>query len=253
MKRFNTQNLENKIVLASFTLCLIVATMAVYFYFFSQQFSLEFPGIKIYDAVYTINLLGAKGINFTVEVFGKDLEDNSVHLKGRVVGCGRGYFFLETEEKRIRIIEGPLGYKDVRASWIKIIPQYRFSVEALFRPRTGKKFTIIFSRCFYEGSVALDEASITPSKLLLLKSTFPELKGEERIEIKQLNNGIILRFLYPIPCKIAEKLVNSFNYTRFSTDYERYFLPAESMDEVKNLEKMLINRGAVLVNYHKAY
>ncbi len=253
MKRFNTQNLENKIVLTSFTLCLIVASIAVYFYFSSQGFSLEFSGIRIYDAIYTINLLTTKGINFTVEVLGKDLEGNVVDLKGRVVGCGKGYFFLETKSKRIRIVEGPLGYKDVRASWIKIVPQYRFSVEALFRPRAGKKFTIIFSHCFYEGSVALDGASITPSKLLLLESIFPELKGEERIEIKQLNTGIILRFLYPVPCEIAEKLVNSFNYTHFSTDYERYFLPAESMDEVKNLEKMLINRGAVLVNYHKAY
>ncbi len=253
MKRFDIQNLANKIVLASFALCLIVASTAVYFYFFSQKFSLEFPGIRIYDAVYTINLLGAKGINFTVEVFGKDLEDNDVHLKGRVVGCGKGYFFLETKEKRIRIVEGPLGYKDIRASRIKIIPHYRFSVEALFPPHAGKNFSVKFSDCFYEGSVALDKASITPSKLLLLESVFPELKGEERIEVKQLKNGIILRFLYPIPCKIAEELVNSFNYTHFSTTYERYFLPAESMSRVKSLEKMLISRGAVLVNYHKAY
>lgn len=218
-------------------------------YSFTAKTQLEYPGIRIYEVVNTIERLLSKGFDFEVVVEGKDYYDREIKLKGHVVNTGRGYFVLATENG-FRIIEGPLGTKDVRADKIKINVKEPVVIEAIFPPEKGKKLVLKnFEK--YKSSIVLKNSNMSLMEIQNLKNQFPDFYSvDKKIEFEFLKSDILIVLNYPVNTQAISKFLEKVNYTEFVTGYSYYYTYANSEEEAKKKIERLRKEGAVLVNFY---
>lgn len=233
----------------------VAITIAILFFpsSITEKTKIEYPGIRIYEAVNTIERLLYKGFDFEVEVEGKDYLNREVKLEGYVINTGNGYFILATEGNKsnnFRIVEGPLGSKDIRADKIRIIAKSPFVIEAIFPPQSGEKLLLKqFEK--YKSSIVFKNANISLIEIQKLKNIFPNFYSvDEKIKTKIFGNEILMVINYPVSTNSIAEFLKKINYTEFITGYNYYYTYANSEEEVKDKIEKLRKKGAVLVNFY---
>ncbi len=218
-------------------------------YSFTTKMQLEYPGIRIYETVNTIERLLSNGFNIEVTVEGRDYYDREIILKGSVINTGKGYFILATE-KGFRIVEGPLGVKDVKADRIRIKVNSPIVIEGVFPPEKGKKLLLKkFEK--YKSSIVFKNSNISLIEIQNLKNQFQNFYSvNKKMEFETLKNDILIVFNYPVDTEIISKFLDKVNYTEFITGYNYYYTYANSEEEAKEKIEKLRMEGAVLVNFY---
>ncbi len=117
---------KNNIVLSLGIFIVIIAAIGVILYNKPDN-SLQYDGVRIYDAIRKYNELSRKGFSVSADIRGRDSE-GLVNLNGEVVEGNSGFFVVRDGE-RYRLVEGPLGSQDIRADIITFSVEEPISIE----------------------------------------------------------------------------------------------------------------------------
>ncbi|MBN2330193.1 MAG: hypothetical protein JXC85_00080 [Candidatus Aenigmarchaeota archaeon] len=214
----------------------------------------RYNGVQIYDAIRDFRNLESRGFDVTVHVEGSS-GGQPFLASGGIVETYTGWFVLKTDDS-YRIVEGPMGSKDVLAGLIYFDVSPAFSVEAVYEPYESGTFSPRFSfeHGFRKvrGSIAFDKAEITSTAVQRLRDLNEEFYSvtPNRIQVTPFGTGIILDIKVPVPVSELEELVESIGSGRIRTGYMYYYTGADDEEDINEIKKDLESKGAVLVNYY---
>lgn len=211
----------------------------------------RYTGIQIYDAIRDFRNVEYRGFDVIVNVEG--MRNNMpITAKGRIIETSTGWFIMENESV-FRIVEGPMGSKDILANHIYFNVSPKVSVEAVFPPESSNN--LVFKKGFrkVKGSIAFDNARIEPTLLQELRNTDNGLYSltPSNIEVINYDNGFIIDIKVPVPVSEIEELVSRIESDRIQTGKMYYYTGAKSVEDVNDIREDLEKMGAILVNYHK--
>jgi len=211
----------------------------------------RYNGVQIYDAIRDLKGLDYRGFDITVHVEGKS-NNALLKMEGKVTETSAGWFIINSGNA-YRIVEGPMGSKDVLADLIYFDVTPRISVEAVFSPEKTGKF--LFKPGFRKvmGSIAFDNARIDPTLLQQLRNLNSEFYSLNpgRIEITTYGSGFILDMKSPVSISELEGLVGRIDSVSAQTGYMYYYAGADDENAIQNVRQEMEGKGAVLVNYYK--
>jgi hypothetical protein len=210
----------------------------------------RYTGIQIYDAVSEFRNLESKGFDVTVTVQGSS-EGEPVSLTGKIVETYAGWFVMKSSGA-YRIVEGPMGSKDVLASLIYFDVSPRISVEAVYPPG-GEGFSLRTGFRKVKGSIAFDGAEVTPTFLQRMRNENEEFYSltPNRIEVETFGSGFILDIKVPVTVAEVQYLLESVDAKGVQSGYMHYYTGADDEEDIGDVRKDLEAGGAVLVDYHK--
>ena len=214
----------------------------------------RYNGIQIYDAIRDFRDLESRGFDVVVHVEGTS-GNKPVKLSGQMAETYAGWFVMSDAGKEgiNRIVEGPMGSKDVLASLIYFDISPTISVEAVFEPEKAQKLDLKEGFRRVKGSLSFDDATISPTMLQELRN----LNGEfyaltpNRIEVIPFGSGFIMDIRVPVPVADLNGLVSRIGAGNVQTGYMYYYTEADDENDIPALRKDLEGKGAVIVNYHK--
>jgi hypothetical protein len=210
----------------------------------------RYTGIQIYDSIRDYNNLEDKGFDIVVNVQGTS-DDERVELSGRVVEKYAGWFVMRTGN-RYRIIEGPMGSKDVLSDLIYFNVSPRISVEAIFPPQKGE-FSFQEGYDKIRGSIAFDNAEIEPTLVQELRNMNEEFYSltPGRIDVATFGSGVIIDIKVPVDVEDLAAFMGSIDASEAQTGYMYYYTGVEDEDDIGDVKRQMESDGAVLVNYYK--
>ncbi len=211
----------------------------------------RYNGIQIYDAIRDFRSLESKGFDVVAHVQGTS-GGEPVQLSGPIVETYAGWFIMESGDV-YRIVEGPMGSKDVLASLIYFEVSPTLSVEAVFEPHESGAFEFEPGFRKVKGSMAFDNAVMTPTMLQDLRNLNAEFYSltPNRIEVTPFTTGFILDVKVPVPVSELQEFIGRIGSGNVRTGYMYYYTGADDEDDIPEIRQDLEGKGAVLVNYHK--
>jgi hypothetical protein len=211
----------------------------------------RYNGVQIYDAIRDFRSLEHRGFDVTVRVEGTS-NDKPVQLTGSIVETYAGWFILNSEGA-YRIVEGPMGSKDVLANLIYFDVSPTLSVEAVFEPETMTKFSLKEGFRKVRGSIAFDASSISPTLFQDIRNLNQEFYSltPNRIEVTQIGSGFVLDIKVPVRISEINELVSKIDSGEVRTGYMYYYKGADDENDIPEIRQDLEGKGAVLVNYYK--
>ena len=211
----------------------------------------SYSGIQIYDAIRDFRTLDSRGFEASATVVGK-ASGTPIVLKGAVVDTYPGWFIVDSEGMS-RIVEGPMGSNDVLADAISFEVSPRISVEAVYRPERSSAFRLRTGFRKVRGSIAFDNARMTPTLLQEIRNLNQELYSlsSGRVDVMTLGSGFILDIKSPLPVAQVARLVSGIGSDSVQTGYMYYYSGADDEKEIPNVRSQLEASGAILVNYYK--
>ena len=211
----------------------------------------RYPGVQIYDAIRDYKTLDPRGFDVLVRVEGKS-GGSPVALEGKVAEASTGWFIL-SQGGMDRIVEGPMGSKDVLADLIVFEVAPRISVEAVFPPQETERFSLREGFRKVKGSIALDDASLSPTAVQELRNLNQEFYSltPGRMEIVTIGSGLIMDIKVPIGTEELGRLLSGIAPGKVRTGYMYYYTGAEDEKQAEEIRSRLEGDGAVLVNYYK--
>lgn len=211
----------------------------------------KYTGIQIYDAIRDYGSLESRGFDVIVTVEG-DSNNLPLRLEGRIVETRPGWFTMNSGNM-YRIVEGPMGSKDILASFIYFNVSPGISVEAVFGPEKGENFAFRPGFRRVKGSIAFDNADIPPTLLQELRNSDQEFYSItfDRIEITPFKSGFIMDIKVPVRVSEIEGLVSKIENGNFQTGNMYYYTSADDENDIPAVRQNLEEMGAVLVNYYK--
>lgn len=214
----------------------------------------RYNGIQIYDAIRDYRTLESRGFDVVVHVEGSS-GGLPVALSGQMAETYAGWFVM-SDSSNVginRIVEGPMGSKDVLANLIYFDVSPKISVEAVFGPEKASELSLKEGFRRVKGSISFDDASITPTILQELRN----LNGEfysltpNRIAVIPFGSGFIMDIKVPVPVTELEGLIKKIGSGNVQTGNMYYYTEADDENEIPALRQDLEGKGAVIVNYHK--
>ncbi|MFH0956853.1 MAG: hypothetical protein V1813_03250 [Candidatus Aenigmatarchaeota archaeon] len=209
----------------------------------------RYSGIQIYDVVRDLRSLESNGFDITVNVQGTSA-GKAVDLTGKAAEIYTGWFLLKSGET-YRIIEGPMGSKDVLASAIHFDVSPAVSVEAVYPPERGPlRLKEGFRKV--RGSIAFDGASITPTVLQQARNANEEFYSllPGRIDVIPYGSGFILDVKVPVDVEDLSLLLSGINASSVQTGHMYYYASADDESDAQSIRESLQASGAILVNYY---
>jgi len=214
----------------------------------------RYNGVQIYDAIRDFRSLDYRGFDVMVRVEGTS-DSKPVQATGPVVETYAGWFIMKSGST-YRIVEGPMGSKDILASLIYFDVSPTISVEAVFEPGAATKTTgFAFEQGFRKvrGSIAFDDAAIPPTLLQDLRNLNQEFYSltPNRIEVTPFSSGFILDVKVPVSVSAMNELMSKIKGEDIRTGYMYYYTGVDDEDDIPSIRQDLEGKGAVLVNYYK--
>jgi hypothetical protein len=211
----------------------------------------RYNGVQIYDAIRDFKSLENRGFDVTVNVQGTS-GGEPLAASGRIVETYAGWFVLGTGGG-YRIVEGPMGSKDILANMIQFDVSPELSVEAVFGPVEGRTFSFREGFRKVKGSIAFEDAAITATMLQRLRDLNEEFYSltPNRIVVTSYGGGLILDIKVPVAIQELEELVGGLGSGMIRTGYMYYYGGADDEDDIPAIRQDLEGKGAVLVNYYK--
>jgi hypothetical protein len=209
----------------------------------------QYSGIQIYDVVRDLRSLESNGFDVTVSVQGTS-SGEPVSLTGKAVETYTGWLMIKSGNA-YRIVEGPMGSKDVLANAIYMDVSPKVSVEAVYPPGNGP-FRLRDGFRKVKGSIAFDGASIEPTALQKARNANEEFYSllPGRIEVIPYGTGFILDVEVPVDVEDLSVLLSGINATSVQTGYMYYYASADDENDAQRIRESLEADGAVLVNYY---
>ena len=227
----------------------IVAFIVIENVAFRPEGVFRYSGIQIYDVVRDLRSLESNGFDVTVNVQGTSAGE-PVSLTGKAVETYTGWLLLKSGDT-YRIVEGPMGSKDVLANAIYFDVSPKVSVEAVYPPQKGL-FRLKEGYRKVRGSIAFDDASIAPSVIQQARNANEEFYSllSGRIDVIPYSSGFILDVKVPVDVEDLSALISGIGSTSVQTGYMYYYASADDENDAQSIRESLEADGAVLVNYY---
>ena len=211
----------------------------------------RYTGIQIYDAIRDFKSLEQKGFDVIVNVQGMS-DSKPLQARGSIAETSTGWFLMKSNGL-CRIVEGPMGSKDILANLIYFEVSPTISVEAVFGPEKTTDFAFKTGFRRVKGSIAFDDASISPTLLQELRNTNKEFYSLSpgRVEIIPISSGFVLDIKVPVPISEISGLVGNIKSDSVQTGYMYYYTGVDDENEIQGIRQDLEGKGAILVNYYK--
>lgn len=211
----------------------------------------RYPGVQIYDAVRDYKRLETKGFDVTVHVEGTS-EGMPIELGGKVTETYAGWFVINSNGV-YRIVEGPMGSKDVLSNFIYFNVSPMISVEAIYEPEKTDKFAFREGFRRVKGAIAFDNVTIATTLIQELRNLEDGFYSftPDRIEVTTFSSGFILDIKAPLPVAVIESLLDKIESSGVQTGYMYYYTGVYDESDIPNIKRELEKGGAIFVNYHK--